>query len=169
MLELKGQRFGRLLVLRLDGLRKHFSWWHCQCDCGTIKSIRSTRLTSGTTKSCGCLRKELSRQKGIALAATFSVTHGATRGGKWSPEYMSWYAMTQRVTNKRHEHYRYYGGRGITICRRWRRFENFLADMGNRPKGKTLDRIKVNGNYEPGNCRWSTHAEQVANRRRTAR
>ena len=163
-LQLVGQHFGRLTVTSLDGFRKRNFWWRCRCVCGKTKSVRGSRLTAGTTRSCGCLRTEMN----VALGKKFGVlsaTHGATRGGKWTPEYMTWYAMMQRVTNPRHEHYKYYGGRGIRICRRWRKFENFLADMGTRPRGKTIDRKKVNGDYKPSNCRWATQAEQVANRR----
>jgi len=120
---------------------------------------------AGTTRSCGCFARECSVALGRKFGKFVGVTHGATRGGKWTPEYISWYAMMQRVTNPRHEHFKYYGGRGIKICRRWRKFENFLADMGNRPQGKTIDRKKVNRDYTPKNCRWATRKEQVANRR----
>lgn len=78
--------------------------------------------------------------------------------------YNAWRTMRARCSNPTHENYRYYGGRGVRVCARWESFENFLADMGERPEGKEIDRINNNGHYEPGNCRWVTHAENVRNR-----
>ena len=93
--------------------------------------------------------------------------HGASTSKGYTPEYESWQAMIQRCTNKNRADYHHYGGRGITICDRWRHdFVQFLADMKPRPEGKSLDRIDVNGNYEPSNCRWATQKQQVNNRRK---
>jgi hypothetical protein len=90
--------------------------------------------------------------------------HGATPGGKRTPEYRSWRSMLSRCTNANYRNYRHYGGRGITVCERWRSsFMAFLADMGPRPAGTTLDREDRNGNYEPGNCRWATPEVQNSN------
>lgn len=165
-LHLTGQRFGRLTVLESVGQRNGgYFWWAVRCDCGKIKAVRGSRLISGNTVSCGCLRREMGVVRGKIFGPK-SAVHGATRGGKWTPEYMTWYAMRQRVNNPRHEHFRYYGGRGIKICLRWRNFANFLADMGKRPQGKTLDRKNTNGNYTPKNCRWATWKEQAASRRK---
>lgn len=83
-----------------------------------------------------------------------------------TPTYVSWVGMIQRCTNPKTPSYKHYGGRGITVCTRWRKFEQFFADMGERPKDRSLDRIDSNGNYEPGNCRWATKSTQIANRRR---
>jgi hypothetical protein len=165
-LELEGQRFGRLVVKRLDGFRKRYFWWHCLCDCGNTKSVRGSRLVSGTTRSCGCLQKELTSKRAKEAGGKYSLIHGATSHGRWTPEYVSWYAMRQRVNNPNHEHFKYYGGRGIRICKRWEKFENFLADMGPRPKGYTLERKRNNGNYTPSNCHWATWKEQQNNKRK---
>jgi len=94
------------------------------------------------------------------------ATHGNTRGGKETRTYRSWRSMMKRCYNKNTKDFSNYGGRGITVCERWRNsFESFLSDMGERPESKTLDRIDVNGNYEPSNCRWATHVEQSYNKR----
>jgi hypothetical protein len=118
-------------------------------------------LRSGNTKSCGCLRRELGRAHGIA-----SKRHGEGASGRETPEYRAWAAMLCRCRNPRHKSYADYGGRGVTVCERWRAYENFLADMGRRPdRFHSLDRINNAGNYEPGNCRWATWEEQNTNRR----
>lgn len=159
LVDMTGQRFGRLTVLhRDDARREKNAHWICRCDCGAIRSVQRGALRDGLTKSCGCHR-----------AATRS-THGQTRHQVYAPEYRSWRSMRQRCMNPNAASYRYYGGRGITICERWLwSYENFLADMGPRPSPKhTLDRIENDGNYEPGNCRWATAEEQSANRRVTS-
>lgn len=92
------------------------------------------------------------------------LRHGHNRKGKESSTHISWRAMLQRCKTPSHRVFKYYGGRGITVCDRWLVFENFLADMGERPPGMTLDRERSNGNYEPGNCRWATRKQQLINR-----
>lgn len=95
----------------------------------------------------------------------YTITHGHTRNYRSTPTWRSWSSMRQRCTNKNLPHYRHYGGRGITVCERWSVFENFLADMGERPHGTSIDRIDKDGNYEPGNCRWASNRQQQVNSR----
>ena len=149
--DLTGKRFGRLLVSgRSEAESTRRVLWNCACDCGVKRIIRSDSLTDGKTVSCGCWHKEK------------STTHGMRN----TIVYRKWIAMRQRCRDPKSPSYHNYGGRGITICERWDRFENFLEDMGLPPTGKHQpDRIDNDGNYEPGNVRWAT-AQQNANNRR---
>jgi hypothetical protein len=156
-----GERFGRLLLVALvPGARP--PQWVCRCDCGQQVTVRAAYLArrAGSTHSCGCLRRERAR--------VFSHRHGhATRRG---PEYVSWMAAKRRCFQPGCAKWADYGGRGITMCARWKEnFAAFLEDMGPRPPGTTLDRIDPNGHYEPGNTRWATAKEQRHNRRRQSR
>ena len=132
-----------------------------QCEfCGEPFRALRMNLISGNTRSCGCLLVEQRRQFGL-----MNVTHGNAREKAWSGAYRSYVGMLQRVTNPKTIGYKYYMGRGITVCKRWKQFANFLADMGPRPAGRSIDRIDNNRNYEPGNCRWATATQQSGNRR----
>ena len=155
--DLVGERFGRLTVQSFAEKRGARRLWNCACDCGNAHKASTSDLRYGSVQSCGCL---------LAGPTAANVTHGHNVGRKHSKTYSSYRAMLERCNNPTNKRYRDYGGRGITVCERWLAcFENFLDDMGERPEDKTLDRIEVNGNYEPGNCRWATALEQHLNQR----
>lgn len=150
--DLSGQVFNRLTAVEPVAKRKNgMVMWRCRCECGNESTVQSGQLRNGDIKSCGCLRRENAR-KG---------THGMTK----SPLYFTWKGMWARCTNPKAKDYKHYGGRGITVCERWKDFEAFVEDVGPRPKGKTLDRKRVNEGYSKDNCRWATPKEQARNRR----
>lgn len=146
--DLKGQKFGRLTAVEPKG-----SKWLCHCDCGNQVEVYQGSLRKGASKSCGCLRREL------------TTSRNAKHGMSGTVEHECWKNMIQRCTNPKNPGYPDYGGRGIKVCERWLSFENFFADMGVRPEGCSLDRIAVEGDYEPANCRWATQMQQQRNRR----
>jgi hypothetical protein len=149
--DISGMRFGRLVAIRPTGEKSGTSLvWLCSCDCGKSKNISVKLLVEGRRKSCGCKM----------------ITHAeAERLVERKKLRSVWAAMIKRCIHPKNKDYRYYGARGIKVCERWMVFNNFLEDIGTRPKGLTLDRVNNDGDYEPGNFRWATRTQQMNNTR----
>jgi hypothetical protein len=139
----EGDRVGRLTIKSYVGKARYL----CVCDCGNETTVSSTNFRK--TQSCGCYRNEL------------RTTHGMSK----SRDFKRWHAMLTRCNKPSHESFKHYGGRGIKVCERWMKFENFMEDMGPAPAGLSIDRIDVNGDYEPSNCRWVDQKTQCQNKR----
>lgn len=151
-----GKKFSRWTVLKFsDSYKKRYPRLDCVCDCGSLRSVLTHSITKGISKSCGCLKKEIDKIK--------SLKHSMHK----TKEYSAWVAMKSRCNNSKWLYFNDYGGRGIKVCSQWEKsFINFFNDMGKKPSARhSLDRIDVNGNYEPSNCRWATQSEQNRNRR----
>ena len=159
-----GQEFGQLTVLeQAENNKSGGRRWVVRCACGREKVVNQAELRNGDTTSCGCLKRERARALGKA-----NTKHGESWQGNKTPEYETWKGMIQRCHNPHYHHYCFWGGRGIRVCDRWREsFEAFLEDVGRRPTPKhSLDRIKNDRDYEPGNVRWTTWKVQANNRRK---
>lgn len=162
-----GNKYGMLTVVERDNRprkatkSKPKTYWMCECECGKITSVQAYNLRSGNTKSCGCIKRK--------SASRINVKHNMSRldDGVIRPEFNAWVGMKTRCYNKNRPEYERYGGRGIKVCDRWlNSFENFYNDMGARPSPKhSIDRIDVNGDYEPSNCRWANDTIQSRNQR----
>jgi hypothetical protein len=159
LIDLIGREFGRLKVIKRTCNDKFgHSMWLCVCSCGKEKIIVNYSLINGTTKSCGCWNIEKTVRR--------SIKHGHKRIEKVSKIYRAWESMIKRCTNYNDNGYKNYGSRGITVCQRWRKFSNFLEDMGEPPTSKhSIDRIDNDGNYCAQNCRWATRKERNRNTR----
>lgn len=151
-----GQRFGRLVIVQevWSNPKHHSRKFLCKCDCGTEKEILKSNIIRGKSISCGCFRAEKTGNQ--------TRTHGLSK----TTTHLAWENMRRRCFDPRNKAWHNYGGRGITICERWGKFANFLADMGVKPfDSAQIDRINNNGNYEPENCRWLTPSENCRNKR----
>ena len=161
MIDLTGKRFNRLLVLARGPNKASKAAWRVRCDCGKLSLVIGRNLRSGNTRSCGCLSAERTSADNAARGIHFE-------SGMRTPEYEAWRNMRRRCYDSTSQNYRYYGGRGITVCERWMEsYLFFLADVGRKPSPThSIDRINNDGNYEPTNCRWATKRQQGLNRRR---
>ena len=163
---LLNKKFGRLTtiekIIKFSRSNRKITCYKCICDCGNKLVVQHVNLQSGHTKSCGCLRRETASENGYFN----NFKHGNGMGCGRTKEYKAWQSMKQRCYNFNRECYDHYGGRGIKVCDEWlNNFEAFLADVGPAPSSEhSIDRINNDGNYEPGNVKWSTVFEQNHNR-----
>jgi hypothetical protein len=159
-IDVTGAKFGRLTVVKKTTNTRGRKAWLCVCECGGTKVVEYSQLKNGETRSCGCLFIAMSIDKIGAYK-----THGLSN----SKVYRTWASMIARCKYPSASGYKNYGGRGISVCSNWQKFENFLSDMGEPRDGESLERINNDGNYEPTNCKWIPLREQRLNTRRSKR
>lgn len=147
-----GKKYGKWTVIKFLKVKNRYYFYKTRCECGVFGQHYSADLRSGKTKQCVVCHNRQNAEN--------NKTHGMHK----TSTYRTWSSMIHRCTNENATYFNRYGGRGISVCDEWRKFENFLSDMGEKPKGLTLDRIDNNGNYEKSNCRWVTHKENCNNR-----
>jgi len=156
-IDVTGERYGRLVAVERLGIKGQRSPWRFRCDCGAEPIYPLERVRQGIAKSCGCLRRDVTRAR--------SITHGHRVGRKTTRTRKAYEHAKGRCFNPNDEKYPHYGARGITMCQEWAEdFSQFLKDMGECPPGMSIDRVDVNGHYEPRNCRWATTRQQARTR-----
>ena len=185
VIDRKGERYGKLIVIAFHELKKTKAYWKCKCDCGNETIARSDKLKSGTKKSCGCLSKEVSRNNMNKIRKSIPPINGEHHNPRNNKHglhntrfYNIWRGMKERCFNERNKDFHHYGGRGIDVWERWLEFNNFKDDMYKEylshsikhgERNTSIDRIEVNGNYELSNCRWATWKIQANNQRDKAK